>query len=477
MDNLGRYKETKIELDKISSTMCLAKWNQVTLHLGTGINHSCHHPAPHKISLDEIAVDASALHNTSYKKQQRRLMLSGQRPKECDYCWRVEDAHINADENNEVYSDRITKSSETWSLPYIDKVKNTPWDSNVNPKYMEVSFDTTCNLKCAYCSPSYSSTWRQEIEQHGPYQLPMGGLYDLGYLERIGQLPLSITKPNPYIDAFWSWWPDAVKDVEIFRITGGEPLLSKQVFRVLDYLIDNPQPQVEFNINSNLCVPKDTMDKFIEKIQIIQDKRAIKNFKVYTSNEAHGSQAEYIRYGLNYEEWKTNCHRILAEIPHSQLTVMSTYNFLSLPSFKLMMDDIIEMKWKYTIQPQRKNPVGLDVPYIRWPEFLAVWVGDFNEHLPYVEDAVTHMFRNIHQMHWPPLCGKGFFDYEVHRFERLFYTIREEMIKAGKDSNRLHELRANFAKFIMEYDQRRSTDFTATFPELADFYHMCTRLI
>ena len=232
MDNLGRYLDTKTELNTVSPSMCVAKWNQVTIHLGTGLTHSCHHPSPHKIPLSELVGNPSALHNTNFKKSQRNLMLNGQRPKECDYCWRVEDAHIGATENN-VFSDRITKSSESWALPHIQTIKNTPWTDNVNPKYMEVSFDTTCNLKCAYCGPSYSTTWRQEIEEHGPYLLGDGALYDLGWLDKTGQLPMPITKPNPYIDAFWQWWPDAVKDLEIFRITGGEPLLSKQVFRVV----------------------------------------------------------------------------------------------------------------------------------------------------------------------------------------------------------------------------------------------------
>ena len=472
MDNLGRYRDTKTELDAVSPSMCVAKWNQVTVHLGTGFTHSCHHPAPHKIPLSEIVSNPSALHNTNFKKSQRNLMLNGERPKECDYCWRVEDAHIGETENG-VFSDRITKSSEAWALPHIQTIKNTPWTANVNPKYMEVSFDATCNLKCAYCGPSFSTTWRQEIEEHGPYRLGDGALYDLGWLEKTGQLPVPITKPNPYIDAFWQWWPDAVKDLEIFRITGGEPLLSKQVFRVLDYLIENPQPQLEFNINSNLCVPKEIFNKFIEKMQIIKEKNAVKDFKVYTSNEAHGAQAEYIRYGLDYQQWLANCHRILAEIPDSKLTIMAAYNFLSLPSFKLMMDDVIDMKWKYTIQPHRKNPVGLDVPYIRWPEHLAAWVGDFNKHLPYVEDAVTHMFRNIHQMFWPPLCGKGFFDYEVNRFERLYYTIREEMIKVGNDKPRMQKLRGEFAEYIYQYDQRKGTNFVEVFPEFGDFYNEC----
>ena len=471
MDNFNEFQQTKDLLDKVSPSFCLAKWNQVSIHLGAGMTHSCHHPAAHKIPIEELTISPSALHNTDFKKHQRKMMLEGKRPKECNYCWRAEDAQIGANESA-IFSDRITKSAEGWARPYIDDIKQRPWDADVNPTYLEVSFDTTCNFKCAYCSPSYSSSWRQEIEQHGPYQLPDMTLHSLDYLIQTDTMPMPITKYNPYIEAFWKWWPDAVKDLHVFRITGGEPLMSKQVFRVLDYLIENPQPQMEFNINSNLDVPVELMNKFIEKMQIIQEKKAVKTFKVYTSNEAHGKQAEYIRFGLNYDRWLNNCHRVLSEIPDSFLTVMAAYNILSIPSFKLMMDDIIQMKHKYTIQPTRKNPVSLDVPYVRWPEFLAPWVASA-DFLPYVEDSVTHMFKNIHQMNWPPLCGKGFFDYEVNRFERLFYVIRDEMISLGNNSTKINHLRSQFAEYIIEYDARRGTNFLETFPEFEEFFTQC----
>jgi organic radical activating enzyme len=473
MNNFNEFQKAKVALDAVSPSFCMAKWNQVTIHLGAGLTHSCHHPAAHKIPIDEIRKLPSALHNTEFKKQQRKLMLEGQRPKECDYCWKVEDAQIKKNESN-VFSDRYTKSAEKWAAPFVDTVKQLPWDANVNPTYLEVSFDTTCNFKCAYCSPSFSSTWRQEIEQHGPYQLQNQTLHSLEYMRQTDTMPMPITKPNPYIDAFWEWWPDAVKDLHVFRITGGEPLLSKQVFRVLDYLIENPQPQMEFNINSNLDVPQDLMNLFIQKMSVIQEKKAVKSFKLYTSNEAHGKQAEYIRFGLNYDRWLNNCNRVLGEIPDSQLTVMAAFNLLSIPSFKLFMDDIVALKFKYTEQPHRKNPVSLDVPYVRWPEFLAPWVVPFDD-LPKIEDAVSHMYKNLQQMHWPPLCGKGFFDYEVNRFERLYYVIREQMIITHSNTDKINELRAQFAEYITEYDLRRGTDFTKTFPEYAEFYITCKK--
>ena len=81
-----RLKEIKITLDKTGPGYCLAKWYHVSMHLHTGTNHSCYHPMPRRVSLEEIQNNPSALHNSEWKKQQRKLMLEGGRPQECSYC-------------------------------------------------------------------------------------------------------------------------------------------------------------------------------------------------------------------------------------------------------------------------------------------------------------------------------------------------------------------------------------------------------
>ena len=111
------FIDTKKKLDDIGSGMCLAKWTQVTLQLQTGHNHSCHHPRTHKINVNEIKRNPSALHNTQYKKLRRREMLTGKRPEECDYCWNVED-------NSDRFSDRTFKSAESWSSPHFEEIVN-----------------------------------------------------------------------------------------------------------------------------------------------------------------------------------------------------------------------------------------------------------------------------------------------------------------------------------------------------------------
>ena len=46
---------------------------------------------------------------------------------------------------------------------------------------------------------------------------------------------MPVTQTNPYVDAFWRWWPDLYKDLHTFRITGGEPLMSQDTWKVFRF--------------------------------------------------------------------------------------------------------------------------------------------------------------------------------------------------------------------------------------------------
>jgi len=115
----------KQKLDSVSPTMCLAKWNQVSLHLPTGLTNSCYHPPLHKIDPDAIAKNPAALHNTTQKLQERQQMLEGKRPKGCNYCWNIEDAGGT--------SDRIYRSGEPLAIQDFESIVGKPRDSEWTP--------------------------------------------------------------------------------------------------------------------------------------------------------------------------------------------------------------------------------------------------------------------------------------------------------------------------------------------------------
>jgi organic radical activating enzyme len=432
--------------------------------LATGHTHSCHHPSPHKVPVEEIKIDVSALHNTSYKKEQQALMIKGERPAECDYCWKVEDSVSD----DSVFSDRVMKSIDYWARPHIDSIVKDP-NKNYNPSYLEISFSNTCNFKCSYCSPEVSSKWMEEISQHGPYPTSWN-FNNLDWLKQQNKMPILEKDVNPYVDAFWKWWPDLYPDLQVLRITGGEPLLTKNTFKVLEYVLDHPRQDLELNINSNLCIPDKLFNKFIELMKRIQETKSVKSFKLYTSCEATGARADYIRHGLDYNKWIDNCHRILREIPRAKLTVMSTYNALSVTSYKDFLNDMLDLRVEYSNEIER-HPISIDIPYLRWPEHQAmnILTDDF---LPLVEDQVTFMYKNTQVTHWPPLCGNGYYDYEINRMERVYKVFKHHLL-SNQD---VTKQRKDFVLFVDEHDRRRGTNFLKTFPEMEEFYNLCKNL-
>lgn len=459
---VDRLKQVQAQINDISPSFCTAKWLQVTLHLQNGKNHSCHHPSTHDIPLKEIEINPSALHNTSYKKQQRAKMLNGERPKECQYCWNVEDLP------GDHLSDRYVKSGDiTWSNDKIDEVAAMPWDHDVFPTYVEVSFSNHCNFKCSYCSPVHSSRWVEEAKTHGPY--PTSKHFN-GYqwLKDTKQLPIPHDEENPYVDAFWKWWPELHKGLRVFRITGGEPLLEKHTFKVLDYLIEKPNPELEFSVNTNGCVPRRKIERFVEKMKEVE--KGCRLTRIYTSVDGHGEQAEYGRHGLDYDEWLENIDYMMTEMPKTKFTIMCTTNIFSITSFEKLLEDIYMLKVKHH-SPERLVAITLDTCILRWPGHQRANILP-PEYASYMADALKYMkdheegnkANNI--PHY-----KGFFDFEIAKLER-FIEFMSNPINSGERIN-LTYARSDFYKFVNEHDRRRGTNFLATFPELTDFYNIC----
>lgn len=441
----NNMQELKNTLDSKGPGFCLAKWTQVTTHLGSGITHSCHHVGAHKIKLNEIEKDPGALHNTEFKKERRREMLNGQRPVECDYCWRIED-------NSDHFSDRVTKSISSWSYPYLNDIINTDGTENVYPKYVEVSFSNVCNFKCAYCGPAFSSKWTEEVKEKGTYEFTdyKGNKREFGFIDP-NEVQYLEREHNPYIEAFWKWFPEAVKHMHVFRITGGEPLLSKHTMTVIDYLLENPQPNLEFAINTNACPPDKIWKEFIKKINKLNKQRAIKNLTLYTSSESHDKQNDYTRYGMNYNLWLKNIESIILHTANVKLSIMCAVNLLSVESLYKLIHDINVLRESIYRHKLLEKDITMDFAYVRNPKFLDIRLAPrelldecFNRAIDMVPDS-----RPI----------------ERKKLRRIYDSVVH--LQDIADEKELELTRYNFMEFIYEYDKRKQTNFNETFPLLS----------
>lgn len=384
-------------------------------------------------------------------------MLKGERPKGCHQCWAIEDLP------GDRISDRILRGSESWTKPYFDQVKNLPWTADVFPTYLELSFSPICNFKCSYCSPHVSTAWHSEIKEHGPYKLSEHEHQHTKYLKEAGLMPIEDEDQNPYIDAFWKWWPEAYTKLHTLRVTGGEPLLSKHTFRLLEWVKQHPNSRLELDINSNLGIPEKVMEKFIGAVEPIFNANTIRSFGLHTSLDNYGSRAEYIRHGLNFELYKKNLTMYLERIPNAQVSFMCTFNALSIDGFEEFLDYVIELRAKYQ-RPGRF--INLDIPHLTGPEHFAVKILP-REYESKIEKLIAKMESNVGE----DRESATFRPMEIEKLKRIL-----DWMRSPTDETQRRRWKKDFYLFFKEHDRRRKTNFLETFPNMSEFWHECAKL-
>ena len=435
----------------LGPALCLAKWKQVSLHLPTGLNNSCYHPPLHPIDPAAIAISPAALHNTDHKKAQRKIMLQQQRPTECSYCWNMEDLGK--------LSDRHYRSGEPWAAVDFEKIKNSTGDEDVVPSYVEVNFNHACNLRCSYCSPQFSSSWADEVARFGAYPtlVPHNAPEHFSGSRR----PIPAREHNPYVEAFWAWWPALYPELKHFRMTGGEPLMDRNTYRVFDYVLEHPKNDLHLAVTSNFSVEPELSSKYFDYVQRLCG-TDIEHFMQYVSlDSGTGPQAEYIRHGLNFERLQNNVETYLRDIPYrNSLTFIVTMNNLSVTGFLPLMKWILDLRKRHSRTYQR---VWFDTPVLRQPAWQSLQTLP-ESYAVKLEQARDFMLANLETESDP---FHGFKDYEVQRLERDIAWMRSTINVSTRDL-------ADFYRFFTEHDRRRGTDFEKTFPEMLTWWKQCS---
>ena len=585
MDYFTSAEQAKQKLETISPSMCMAKWLQVSLHLPQGRTHSCYHPPTHRIPLDELEENVNALHNTKHKMLERLQMLSGDRPEGCQYCWNIEDAP-----NGPHLSDRHYRSSEWWAQEAWDEVVNNDWDYNIQPRYVEVNFNQACNFKCSYCSPHLSTAWEDDIKEHGQFEFSIGSSHnDIAALEDAKLMPLKIKQSeNPYVDAFWQWWPQVYPTLRVFRMTGGEPLMDKNTFRVFDYIIENPNPDLEISLTTNMCPPNSALfDKFIEKIKRLDrirldedywksqtfhidaykaepdpKKRTIvfyvqqgegndphawpeqivteslqdlpgeffatnmpeidwedipqkfsglgqcddaddlsymytvdyeyqeeygvwlptskgynvKRIQIFISVDSWGTQAEYIRDGLDWETMKRNTERLLNTTQRLHINFINTFNILSVPGLRGFLEYVQDLRLRHGFDTQcqrffkhKGQRVWFDTPYLRYPDWMTIQLCD-DKLLQELQNCIDFAEQHVLDNDTYGRTYQGFKNYEVAKLKRDLAWAQEG---DKLDGVHVQNMKIKFYEYFNEYDRRRNKNFLQAFPEMQEYWEEC----
>ena len=416
----GQFRKTSRLVNRAfpikTNTACQLKWNWSTVFLTTAETASCHRTDHHRFDTDRFD-----FHNTPSKIQDRERMLKGQWPKQgCDYCRNIEQAGGQ--------SDRITNLD----FPGIHAPPELEHDSNavhVTPRILEVYFDNTCNLKCLYCGPHFSSLWDAENKQHGTFHK--------------GQLVLSSHwKKDPAMDSnkqkIFAWLKQHARDLTVFNILGGEPLYQEELDQCLDIFEQCPAPELKLQIFTNLNTRLPRLKRVVDRVRHLIDQNHLRAFEITASLDCWGAPQEYVRYPLDLATWEENFKYLVTE-KWINLIVSSTVTPLTVKT----LPDLLE---KISVWNQQR-PVYHYQNSVNSPDYLFI-------------DIFGSIFRDDFDR---ALALKPVDTPEQQASRNYLAGIAQQSASDPRP-----DMIVKLFDFLNEMDRRRSTNWSQTFPWLVD---------
>lgn len=304
----GDYKKVL----SVQDTFCSLAWREIFTKTDGAVLPCCIYERPYDVGnlKDESLNDI--LHGEKLKTL-RKNMLSGIKSPGCESCYRQEKYGIKSKR-------QISNENSTFSF---DTAKKTTlkdgdvFDDDIYLDSIELSLESTCNLKCRCCSGDSSTLLA--IEEEKLFGLTHNKEKILSNLEKN-----SIVKHMaPY-----------VLKTKLLKFCGGEPTLHKGHYDILDLLLENKKEKIiklEYAINgTNLHYKSKSILDFWNKFKFVN---------VVISIDGFEKTFEYLRDGATWDSVKENVLTIKNICPHVNLFVNSVISFLSIEStMKLQRD-------------------------------------------------------------------------------------------------------------------------------------------
>lgn len=292
-------------------TLCPLPWLHLSSHLDSTMRICCNTDngglildndgAP--ILLENLE-NISEYFNLNHYKKTRKQMIQGQRPSQCEKCYKVED--------NDGLSVRQSYLKKYSQRPDFDKyILETKNDGSISPRTQSLDFSLSnkCNLKCIMCSPDASYLIKPDWQA-----------LNIPYSIELTEGAHTNWKNNPALPKLI---PEIAEHLEDFLTTGGEPFLNTEHFKTLELLVESGHSSNINLIYHTNCTVKN------EKLFLIWN--SFKSVHVHFSIDAIGTLNEYIRKNTKWKDVEENVKLILAHPKticevHTTIQVLNIFN-------------------------------------------------------------------------------------------------------------------------------------------------------
>jgi hypothetical protein len=378
--------------------------------------------------------------NSEYVQERRKEMLSGVRHADCSYCWKLEEKNIfhsrqRSDRFEDFLSNAGYNAKDFWHPQESQQIRKEllrvqKLDS------LEILLKNTCQMKCHYCNANFSSSWEKENRS-------------------LGQSPLVVRGQafqEKFLASFWNYLPAKLRTLTEINVIGGEPLLQKEFFDLLDKIADykkqNPLPRLTIYVVSNMSVPEKHLMSFLNKAEEL---KSVVDFCLLASMDCAGGKAEYVRFGLDWSLYQKNIEKACASGLFKTIRHIVTMSALNLTSLHSLLVYFEQLAKKF---PQQEFDLISNV--VNEPAHLSPLILDASL-AKYLNECIDFLEHN-----------KISSPQNQQEFSHFLEGLRCQIALNTAESFSI--LRAQFVSWIEHYDQIRKTHFSQVFPELSTIF-------
>ena len=260
--------------------------------------------------------------NSNASKKFRNEMTKNIPNINCKFCYEQE-KHTEGSEGS-----LRTFLNKQYDMP----TKNLSLTPQLELKYLDIRFSNECNQACIMCTPKLSSKLYDDAFGFKEY---ISKFQDQNYIGSPENMSDEDWKKHKGIISISSKTinelKELLKDVDHIYFAGGEPLIMKKHYEILDFLIENNlNEKVFLRYNTNLSTLK------YKNINIIEKWKLFPKLSILPSADLNGERGAYQRWGFDWDKFKNNWLEIKNAIPHTNLGMQITISSLTigyLPEF------------------------------------------------------------------------------------------------------------------------------------------------
>lgn len=301
-------KNNKKYLLQESKNFCMMPWVHLHFLPDGGAHACCLSDSTKPFGNFKDTPEILSLWNSENAKALRKGMLEDQPSELCKRCYELE--------SHGVYTLR-KMANESFGKDFDESLAGTQKDGELTDpkmKYLDMRFSNVCNFKCSTCGPQFSSSWYDDQKKLFPeYNLP------------------KLTRVEP-ADKLMQQLDPLLKDVEKTYFAGGEPILTEEIYAILEKFIERKQFDVNITFTTNFSKIA------LGKKNILEYWKKFKDVRISASLDASFQRGEYLRKGTRWSEIESNRLKMKSTCPEVYFEIsptISVFNVWHFPDFHL----------------------------------------------------------------------------------------------------------------------------------------------